>query len=468
VSLRGRPFWLKLGLIATAGLALRVAYVLLLARDVGGAGDYAFYQSTPNLLADGHGFADPFHFAASGGDVRPTAGHPPLWPLLLSVASLAGATGEVSHKLVGCIVGACVIVAIGVLARRIGDPRMGLIAATLAAVYPNLIAADGALMSEALYGLLVVLSLIAAHWLAERAGPLPAITLGVIVGLAALTRSEALLLLPLLAAPIALAGPGRLTARGGRLAIVCLATLLVLAPWTVRNLSAFDRFVLISTNDGSLLAGANCPDTYSGPEMGGWSFDCISSGRPGEDDAERSARWRREGLEYAREHAERLPVVVPVRILRTWDLYKPRDQVRFAEGRHLTIVRIGVVCFFLLVPLAVLGFIALRGRVAPMLLLATPLMVTLTSALGYGVPRLRHAAELSLLVLAAAGIERLDGWWKARRASTSDSESRTSSPASASAGSETAGISQSQSKPAWSAHAARTAAGPAVAAGASR
>jgi hypothetical protein len=468
VTPSGRSFWLRLGLIAAAGLVLRVAYVLALARDVGGAGDYAFYHSTANLLAEGHGFADPFRFVESGGEVEPTAGHPPLWPLLLSVASLAGATGEVSHKLVGCIVGAVVIVAIGVLARRIGGPRMGLLAAGLAAVYPNLIAADGALMSEALYGLFIVMALLAAHWLAERAGPLSAVTLGVIVGLAALTRSEALLLLPLLAAPIALAGPGRLAARAGRLAIVCLATVVVLAPWTVRNVSAFDRFVLISTNDGSLLAGANCPDTYSGPEMGGWSFDCISSARPGEDDAERAARWRREGLEYAREHAGRLPMVVPVRILRTWDLYKPRDQVRFAEGRHLTIVRIGVVWFFLLVPLAVLGFIALRGRVAPMLLLATPLMVTLTSALGYGVPRLRHAAELSLLVLAAAGIERFHGWWKARRDSTSDSESPTTRPASASTGNVTAGISQSQSKPAWSAHAARTAAGPAPAAGASR
>jgi hypothetical protein len=199
--------------------------------------------------------------------------------------------------------------------------------------------------------------------------------------------------------------------------------LVVLAPWTVRNVSAFDRFVLISTNDGSLLAGANCPDTYSGPEIGAWSFDCISSGRPLEDDAERSARWRREGLEYARDHAERLPVVVPVRVLRTWDLYKPRDQVRFAEGRHRTIVRAGVVCYFLLIPLAVLGLLALRGRVAPILLLAAPLMVTLTSALGYGVPRLRHAAELSLVVLAAAGVERLYDRWRASRGAVAEPRS---------------------------------------------
>jgi Dolichyl-phosphate-mannose-protein mannosyltransferase len=427
-----RTFAARLGLIAAAGLALRVAYVLALAKDVGGVGDYAFYHSVANLLADGHGFSDPFTFGASG-QIEPTAGHPPLWPLLLSVASLVGGTGEVAHKLVGCVVGAGVIVALGVLGRRIGGPRLGLIAAALAAVYPTLVAADGSLMSEALYGLFVALTLIAAHQLDRRPGMGAAALLGALIALAALTRSEALLLLFVLAAPIALTGPGSFRTRAWRLAVVFLTTLVVLAPWTIRNATAFDRFVLISTNDGSLLAGANCPDTYSGPDIGAWSFDCISSGRPGEDDAERSARWRREGLEYARDNAGRLPAVVPVRVLRTWDLYKPRDQVRFAEGRHLTVVRMGIVFYFLMLPLAVLGVFALRGRVTPFLLLAGPLMVTVTSILGYGVPRLRHAAELSLVVLAAAGAERLYVRWRSRREDASASESASRSPASAKA-----------------------------------
>ena len=34
-----RSFWARLGLIAAAGLAARVLYVLLLARKTGGSGD---------------------------------------------------------------------------------------------------------------------------------------------------------------------------------------------------------------------------------------------------------------------------------------------------------------------------------------------------------------------------------------------------------------------------------------------
>jgi 4-amino-4-deoxy-L-arabinose transferase-like glycosyltransferase len=402
-----RTFAGRLGLIAAAGLALRFAYVLLLARDVVGSGDYHFYHGAANLIADGHGFADPFQTIGPGEEAEPSANHPPLWPLVLSLSSLLEVTGQVPHKLVGCLVGGAVIVAVGILARRIGGERLGAIAAALAAGYPVLIAADGALMSETLYGLFVVGALLAAHELWRRPRALWAAALGAVIGLAALTRSEGLLLLPVLAAPIALTSPGRLRVRVGLLAVACLAALAVIAPWTARNALAFDRFVLISTNDGSLLAGANCPASYSGPEMGGWHFDCISKPLPSEDDAERGARWRREGLQYARDHAERLPVVIPVRVLRTWELYKPRDQVRFAEGRQRDFARVGIFCYFVLLPLAVTGFLSLRRRVPAALLLATPILVTLTSALGYGMPRLRHAADIGLVLLGAAGIERL-------------------------------------------------------------
>ena len=43
---------------------------------------------------------------------------------------------------------------VALLGRRLAGERAGLIAAGIAAIYPTLIAADGALMSETLYGLL--------------------------------------------------------------------------------------------------------------------------------------------------------------------------------------------------------------------------------------------------------------------------------------------------------------------------
>lgn len=64
------------------------------------------------------------------------------------------------------------------------------------------ITADGAMLSESLYGLLVALSLLCAFRLLDRPGVVRGGLLGVTIGLGALARGEALLLVPLLLVPI--------------------------------------------------------------------------------------------------------------------------------------------------------------------------------------------------------------------------------------------------------------------------
>ena len=91
---------------------------------------------------------------------------------------------------------------------------------------------------------------------------------------------------------------------------------------------------------------------------------------------------------------------------RTWDLYQPRRQVKFGESRAPWAERAGVVGYFLLLPFAIGGGVVLwRRRRAALLVLASPaLLVTISSALGYGTPRFRHAADLSIVVLAALAL----------------------------------------------------------------
>jgi hypothetical protein len=62
--------------------------------------------------------------------------------------------------------------------------------------------------------------------------------------------------------------------------------------------------------------------------------------------------------------------------------------------------------------MALLGAFTLRARRAPLRILMAPVaLVTLTSALGYGLTRFRHPAEISIVILAAVGLSRaLDRW----------------------------------------------------------
>ena len=97
--------------------------------------------------------------------------------------------------------------------------------------------------------------------------------LGALIGLATLTRGEGLLLIPLLAWPAAWS-VGR-AGRGRRLAVSTAAALVLIAPWVVRNAVVFGHPSL-AADANTLIAGANCHDTYYGHDIGWWSLDCLA------------------------------------------------------------------------------------------------------------------------------------------------------------------------------------------------
>ena len=399
-SFRGR-------LVAIAALALgvRVLYTVLVGRHTDGIGDFFYYQGIANLLADGRGFVDPF--LSSPEQSYPSALHPPLWSLALAVPSTLGATSILAHRLIGTLAGTATVVLLGLIGRRVAGERAGLLAAGIAAVYPTLIAADGSLMSETLYGTFVGAALLLSLRQLQRPAVAVVAALGAVIGLAALTRGEGVLFLPLLALPVAWRGgrPGRLT----RLGVTVAATVLVIAPWTIRNWITFDQPVLVSTNEATVVAGANCDAVYGGRDLGSWSLGCISERRLGLNEAEQAEIWRDEGQGYARDHTRRLLApVIGVRLLRTFDLWDPWAQATAAEGRSLAFTRAGILVWYLLLPLAAFGIFVLRRRRGPLLVLLAPFAVVIVStALSFGLPRFRHAAELAVVVLAAVAVDRL-------------------------------------------------------------
>jgi len=400
-----RSFASRLAGITAGALVVRVLYTVLIGADTKGVGDFFYYHGIANLIADGRGFVDPF--LSTRAHPYPSALHPPLWPLALAAGSKLGATSILAHRLLGCVPGAATVALIGLLGRRVAGERSGLLAAAIAAVYPTLIAADGSLMSESLYGAFVAAALLLAYRLLDRPAAGRAAALGAAIGLAALTRGEGLLFLLLLALPLAWRGGSG--GRWLRIGAAVAATALVIAPWAIRNWIQLDRPILLSTNDSTLIAGANCHGVYHGVDIGFWHLDCVSKRRRGLNEAEQAEIWRREGRDYARHHLGRLlAAVVPVRELRTWDFYQPRRQATFAEGRDRRVQEAGTAAYYVLLALAVYGLVLLRRRRAPLLVLLSPVVVVLAStAAGFGLPRFRHAAELSIVVLAAVALEAL-------------------------------------------------------------
>ncbi len=225
--------------------------------------------------------------------------------------------------------------------------------------------------------------------------------LGLAIGLAALTRSEALALLVLLVPfAVRLVPPGR---RARTAAVVCAGTAIVVVPWLARNWITFDRPTGISINEGGLLAGANTDATYYGDLIGWWVIQPHDPGW-GTNEAVIATHLRRQAFDYIGDHTGRVPVVVMARLGRTFALYRPRQQAGLESlyaDRDKTEQEVGVVVWYLVAGLATAGALMLRRRGPIALLLAPVVLVVLASATGYGSFRFRVAADVAVVVMSA-------------------------------------------------------------------
>jgi hypothetical protein len=411
-------FWLA-GL-AVVGLAVRLGYALALPA-AHGAGDDVWYHTVANGLVDGRGFSDPFvslgrHgqlLLGTAGERIPTAFHLPLFPALLAAASELGADSYRAHQVVGCLLGAGTVAIVGLIGRRLAGERAGLLAAGAAALYLPLAVNDAVLRSESLYGLLIAATLLLVLRLRESPTWRRAAAIGVALGLAALTRSEALLLAVLLA-PLVWRAGGR---RGRNLLVAAAAIAVIVLPWCVRNTAVFDRPVGLTTGAGSIVAGANLDATYHGRLLGAWDPAGLYRTPAGRtlrrNEAVQSGRWRADAEDYVGDHVGRVPVVVAARVGRTWSLYPiaPAEKVRFASDyySHLHTAEYAVLLVYLIgLALAIVGALALRRAGGPLWLLAAPaVLVTLISVAGYGDTRFRQAADVAIAVLAGLGAHAL-------------------------------------------------------------
>ncbi len=405
-----RRFWILTLAAAVTGVALRCWYVLDNRWAPGVAvSDPRTFHRLGQVLAAGRGYIRPNEYLDQGL-VIPTAEFPPVYPFLLAALDLVGIDGPTQQRLAGALLGGVTIVVIALLAEAVGGRTVGVTAAMIAAVYPQLVVFDGSLLSEGPYVLLVATTLLGV----VRARSADAddrlrwwVLASAALGLAALTRSEALLLVPLLVVP-ATRTPGDRRAWARTALVASAGTMLLLGVWTVRNAVALDHFLPLTNNSGTMLAGANCDAVYHGVQIGGWRFDCVEGvdyAVVSETDA--NADRRAAGIDYVQAHADELPAVVAARIGRTFGVWDIRVNLFFEslEGRDYDWLWAGWYAWIVLAPLAAIGtFVHRRAHREVWPLLVPLAAVLVTTIVSYGNQRFRSTAEPSIVVLAAIGV----------------------------------------------------------------
>jgi 4-amino-4-deoxy-L-arabinose transferase-like glycosyltransferase len=237
---------------------------------------------------------------------------------------------------------------------------------------------------------------------------------GLLGALAALTRAELVLYLPIVAAVVLLRSGLSWRDRLVRYAVAGIVASACISPWVVRNMTAFAQPVFLSNGAGTVLVQANCDPTYYGPEIGYWDLQCGEPqpyGPNGEiyDEAQRDEVVRERALDYIGDHRRRLiTTVVPRRIGRMWGVYRPLHQIDLdvlVEARDKRVSTLSYVQYLVLVPCAIGGIVVSKRRKYP--LLATGLwavLATVTAAGTFGNTRYRTAGEVSIVLLASVGL----------------------------------------------------------------
>jgi hypothetical protein len=276
----GRVGLAALAAILLLGLGLRVGEAWDGRAPVYDATAYAAIAAN---LEQGDGFT------VGPSATQPSSNYSPGLPLLVAgVYEVTGGVHERLARVILALLGTLSVLFAYLIARRLrrsmhlaaqGQPNAssgvvaGLIAAAAVAVYPALLEYQGMLMSEPLAATLLSASVLAIFWASDARQSHPRIRWllpGVSLGALALVRPE-YLGVALLLGVVVLASRLRDDWRVGitQAAVLLAGVVVVVAPWTVRNLVALDRAVPISTGGGQVLfAGTYLPSDGDPEKVG--------------------------------------------------------------------------------------------------------------------------------------------------------------------------------------------------------
>lgn len=417
-----------------AGLAALVAILLLgLGLRVGEAWDgrppvydAAAYARIAAELERGNGFT-------LGRDAtQPASNYSPGLPLFAAgLYSLTGGVHERTARLVLALIGALSVLFAYLIGRRLSGPLAGLVAAFAVAIYPALLEYQGMLMSEPLAATLLSGAVLSMLWADGRRAPQWLVP-GLLLGALALVRPEYLAIsLPI--AVVVFAHNGRAGWRTGLVqALILLVGLaVVVAPWTVRNAVALDRFVPISTGGGQVLFAGSYMPSGGDPERVGEEVLArhpelrrrVPRGARLEQILAALARQRYPQLEtdaaLARMGRERLWEDVSERPVGYLGFLASKLWLIWGHGpRDVMHAPVWAIFHWLLLTLGLIGLVALaRRRRWEALLLATVLLAaTAIGLLLVASPR-RALVTVSLLAaLAGAGVAWVSSCIAARRA----------------------------------------------------
>jgi len=318
--------WL-LGILAAAGVVRAVFFALF--RGLPLLMDEVQYQEIAVNVAEGRGFAL---------DEKLTSWRPPLYPFLMALLyRVAGAADPDVVRLFQAALSLGTVLVLYALAREVFGRRTARAAAAVAAFYPSLLFYNNHVLTEVVF---IFLCAVVAWGLAvylARPRALVAAGIGLVLGLAVLTREIIWPTVALLSLLMALAGRGSWRRWAAHSLLLVMGLLAVTAPWVVRNTHVQGTFTLIATNSGPVFLSGNYEHT---PWDRPWQANALPPELkvrrlfdPALSEGQVQKLAMQRALAYIREHPWRTLRMNVIRVANLWGLERELVGV-FGKGGY--------------------------------------------------------------------------------------------------------------------------------------
>ena len=242
---------MSLWTIGILGVALRLAWILLF--PTAPSSDGAVYLRLAHHLAIGL----PYEIVGT------KAYWPPGYPIFLAPWIHVLENLRLSYLVSNFALFALGLVGIARLATELANSRAGRIAATLFAIWPNLISNIATPEKELLVLALVVWATLFLIQTLRYSANSKSFLTGLLLGAGILVQPS-LQLLPICVCAFFFASTNSHRTMLTRSGLLLLGSVLVISPWTIRNYQILDRFVLVATNGGDNFYRANNPQATGG------------------------------------------------------------------------------------------------------------------------------------------------------------------------------------------------------------
>lgn len=376
------------------------------------------YDQVARAVLDGKGYARPWAFTDDRGEtvveLRPTMFRPPGYTLTLTFTYAMTNGNPLTARILLSTVGAATCLLVFLIGRRVFSHKVGFLAGLLGAIYPFMWIPDGMLLPESLYSVLVMYLIFRLYLLRESVSAKNLILTGLSAGLIALTRTEGMIFMALVAGFIWLSCTDwGLRRRVWTSSVVIAITLAIYSPWAWHTWSTFGTLAPSSTV-GTMLAGTtNRVAFYDQVYIGSWYYGGLHSDRdtlyrirdPRENEKTVDDFYASVAFEYLKSHLDQVPAVIGVRELRAWDFWDPYVTARVEQewGRPMWSTYAGLIFYYPALALALYGGWRFRRNwrdLFPFYFVAG--FFVIFSALTFGTVRYRTWIEPTIVLFSTA------------------------------------------------------------------